>query len=146
MTYQEKIIEFMHFKALLIDINSSSLPNYFYHEDEKFILNLNSIVACRIWDKLKFYVCFYRYGREGLSPYSCPYCIIMCNIENRCDYCHYAKLHKKCNSLDDLSLLQDKYDDTPISDWEKITRNLNTDKIFTNIWYKKIINYIDECE
>lgn len=119
ITYNDKLVLFMLYKALCLD----DPPLYFTLEDAHAIWNWPMQVARAVWYKLRSFIF---YGSCGLDGDTCPPCI-HCGLLNLfCVRCFYSSNHGCCTDPD-----------------SHYAQNCRHTAKFTNSLYLSILNKIN---
>jgi len=135
MTAKEKIIKFMEKKAERIK-EKWGCDFYFNEGDKKEIEAWDEALAERVWGILIYNI----KTNEAccLSDSTCPFCILaelICpsdSFTERCFSCGYGLRHGYCNDIN--------------SDFAKIAQFHYTGYVFSNEWYRKVIEEIEKTE
>ena len=137
MTPNEKLVLFMKKKSEKLDEIKNGLgQRYFNKKDEDNIMAWDVEKAARVWNEIKSVI--FTYGDVcGLIEDTCPFCLYtFFYLDDDCRKCTYGKLHGICDA--------DKFD----TDYYHIinvmyNKQLYDNHLYTNEYYRKNINYIE---
>lgn len=86
--FRRMIVDFLREKGRLAG------QFFFGESDEKAVMLWPNNVAKRVWNMLRYNV--FTENVDGISKYTCPFCIRYKYFGNSCAHCEWGDIHGKC--------------------------------------------------